>query len=85
MTRYGRMQRVMLRVLAVMLVASFGLAIACFAAPQPAEAGGCSSWQDTGYCCDTWWPGEQDYQWRKCIGGVYEWYEYRCNTISRCP
>jgi len=38
MTRYGRMQRVMLRVLAVMLVASFGLALLSIVAVQHASA-----------------------------------------------
>jgi len=85
MTMNGKVQQAMMYTLSVMLLVSFLLAATSFVWPQPAEAGGCSSWQDTGSCCDSWWPGEQDYQWRKCIGGIYEWYEYRCKTFSQCP
>ncbi len=82
----SRMQRVMMRVLAVMLVVSFLLAVTSLMWPRPTRASGCSAWQNTGSCCDiSWWPGEQDYQWRKCVGGNYEWYEYRCAAFTQCP
>ena len=40
MAKSGKMQQVVMRVLAVMLVASLALAIAVFALPQSALAGG---------------------------------------------
>ena len=60
MTRYGRMQRVMLRVLAVMLVASFGLAVVALALPAPAAA----------YCLpqqQCWIAGSEDRPCGSCI------------------
>lgn len=49
----------------------------------------CGGWHDTGYCCDEWWPGLQDWQEDHCAtcttGGCVEFTNYRCNTFSQCP
>ena len=71
MTRYGQMQRVMLRVLAVMLVTSFLVALLGFVRPQPVKAQYC--WCSIARAC---WCGT--YKW--C-----DLYCLRCCTMEpRC-
>ena len=44
-------------------------------------------WLDTGYCCNSWWFGKQDWeeQWVICPdGSKWPTGQYRCNTFSHC-
>ena len=54
----------------------------------PVEATTCTSWAWSGTCCDTWYPGEQDFNARLCSecnnNGCYYWYEYNCQDMSLC-
>lgn len=49
-----------------------------------------TGWHTVG-CCDSWWPGEQDYQVKHKLctyDGGRSWrieeMKYRCATISKC-
>ncbi len=86
MTKYGKMQPVVMRVLTVMLVTSFIMAVVVMATPvQTALAGGtsCTGWTWRG-CCDSWWPGLQDYYSRECYNLNNHWTEWGCRVISGC-
>jgi len=71
MARSGRMQQVVTRVLAVMLVASLALAVVAFVFPQPALA---DFWQVPCYCRKT----------AQC-GGGYGWFEKWCGSNCSPP
>jgi hypothetical protein len=49
----------------------------------------CGGWHDTGSCCDSWWPGKQDWQENHCANcttsGCVTYTNFRCNTYSQCP
>ncbi len=79
-------QRLMLAVLVITLVSLLLTA----AVTIPVQAGTtCAGWFDSGRCCDTWWPYEQDLQHRICSTctstSCYEFVETRCHTPSKCP
>ncbi len=88
MTKCGKMQRVMLGTLAMMMVVSLVLAVMAFAAPAPASAAGPQPlWECHGYVC---------FAHLSCVAhpdGVY-WFcteyceghggQWRCFGVSGC-
>ena len=83
-------QRVTTTVLLLAIATLLLLMATAFA--NPVEAGTtCTGWQDTGQCCDSWWPGKQDVRKRVCqyCWGPGQcsppWTEYTCATVSLCP
>ena len=91
MTEHGKMQRVVMRVLAVMLVASFLLAVVTFAVPGPVvRAGDSGGTQPQGICAN---PTTKEIcslsccyicQAGGCCGGNYPCRPYRFGCIRRC-
>lgn len=80
-------QRVFLSLLIIAVIAT---AVAAFISkPVSAAGGSCTSWVNTGTCCETWWPGQQDTQSRYCSfcdsSGCHSWTEYRCKDLTQCP
>ncbi|MDY7078419.1 MAG: hypothetical protein SXV54_16000 [Chloroflexota bacterium] len=67
MAKNGRMQKVMMRVLAVMLVASFLLAVINIAWPRPASAA--YTWCQKYFC----YHAVMDCRWRTCGWSGGEW------------
>lgn len=87
MFRLSTEKPILQRATMIVLVAAFVTLIVAAGLAFPVEAASCSSWQ-TIDCCDTWWPGLQNFQTRNCSectdSGCYYWTEARCSVISTC-